>query len=259
MLVILTLGAISLAHASTFSVAPLTLISASTPFAGCSTNEPGTLYENAEVEPWVEVNPTDPDNIIAVWQQDRWSNGGARGLKTAFTHNAGTSWTRTFSHFTQCSGGPAANAGGYARASDPWVTFAPNGHAYQISLSINQFSNFATAILVSKSTDGGDTWSEPTTLIRDTDPRLFNDKETITADPTDSNYVYAVWDRASTPPGFPINPHFELQVGTKEPAMFSRTTEPPLPFSRMSWKFPGPTGPGLLPLASFSTLSAPTA
>jgi len=226
LLLILTLGSVSLAHASSFSIAPLTLISGPSPFAGCpnSLNEPGTNYTNAEVEPWVDVNPTNSNNIIAVWQQDRWSNGGAHGLVAGVSHDGGTTWSRTFAHFSQCSGGPAANAGGYARASDPWVTFAPNGDAYQISLSVNQFSNFVTAILVSKSTDGGDHWSEPATLIRDTDPRFFNDKETITADPTDANYVYAVWDRASTPPGFPITPHFELLVGTKEPAMFSRTT-----------------------------------
>ena len=52
-----------------------------------------------------------------------------------------------------------------------------------------------SGILVSKSTDGGDTWSEPTTLVRnigdaDVPPYYFNDKESITADPSDSNYVY---------------------------------------------------------------------
>jgi hypothetical protein len=224
LLIILTVGSVSLTYANPFNVTSFTVISGPSPFAGCNTGEPGTLYENAEVEPWVDVNPNNPNNIIAVWQQDRWSNGGARGLMAGVSHDGGATWTRTFAHFSQCSGGPAANAGGYARASDPWVTFAPNGDAYQISLSVNQFSNFVTAILVSKSTDGGDHWSEPTTLIRDTDPRFFNDKESITADPTDSNYVYAVWDRANTPPGFPFNPEFELLVGTKEPVMFSRTT-----------------------------------
>src|SRR5262245_6230176 len=94
LLIILALGSISLAHASTFTVAPLTLISDASPFAGCTTGEPGTLYENAEVEPWVDVNPTNPTNIIAVWQQDRWSNGGARGLMTGVSHNGGASWSR---------------------------------------------------------------------------------------------------------------------------------------------------------------------
>jgi len=37
------------------------------------------------------------------------------------------------------------------------------------------------------------TWSEPTTLIRETAPFNFNDKESITADPGNANYAYAVW------------------------------------------------------------------
>src|SRR5919204_6937003 len=40
----------------------------------------GTLYENAEVEPRVAVDPADPLHIVGVFQQDRWSNGGAHGL-----------------------------------------------------------------------------------------------------------------------------------------------------------------------------------
>src|SRR5947209_5872302 len=186
------------------TVAPLRVISPGSPFApGCEgVPQPGsTVYQNAEVEPWVDVNPTDSRNLIAVWQQDRWSNGGAHGLVTAFTKDGGATWGIRTPHFSRCAGGTAANGGDYDRASDPWVTFAPNGDAYQISLSVNLFENFVTAILVSKSTDGGDHWSEPITLIRDTDPRFFNDKESMTADPTDAKFVYAVWDRINAPPG----------------------------------------------------------
>src|SRR6185295_18520187 len=54
------------------------------PFAGCTADvtagNTGTNYPNSEIEPWVAVNPTDPDNIVAGWQQDRWDNGGSRGL-----------------------------------------------------------------------------------------------------------------------------------------------------------------------------------
>jgi hypothetical protein len=65
------------ASAGTFTVAPLTTASGPSPFAGCTVGgAPGSvLYPNAEEEPWVDVNPTNPNNLIAVWQQDRWSDG----------------------------------------------------------------------------------------------------------------------------------------------------------------------------------------
>jgi hypothetical protein len=50
-------------------------------------------------------------------------------------------------------------------------------------------------MVVNRSRDGGHGWGPPLTLIRDTGPRFFNDKNSLTADPTDARYVYAVWDR----------------------------------------------------------------
>ena len=93
---------------------------------------------------------------------------------------------------TKCSGGA------YSRASDPWVSFAPNGDLYAISLSFGAFDPH-NAILVSKSTDGGDTWGDPIEVTADDTNGL--DKESITADPHDSNLVYATWDRLLTPGG----------------------------------------------------------
>ena len=79
------------ASAGNFTVAPLVAASGPSPFAGCTVGAaPGSvLYPNAEEEPWVDVNPTNPLNLIAVWQQDRWSDGGAHGLVTAVSHNGG--------------------------------------------------------------------------------------------------------------------------------------------------------------------------
>jgi hypothetical protein len=197
--VVLAIGLLAIAMPSASAVVgPLVLTSGPSPFAGCTVGGPGSNYVNAEVEPWVAVNPTDPDNIIGVYQQDRWDNGGARGLVTAVSHDGGATWSRTWAHFSACSGGTTGNGGNYDRASDPWVTFAPNGDAYQISLSASA-DLLTSAILVSKSADGGDTWSEPTTLISETSAFNFNDKESITADPTDADNVYAVWDRSRKP------------------------------------------------------------
>ena len=90
------------------TVAPLRVISPGSPFApGCEgvPQPDSTNYQNAEVEPWVDVNPTDSRNLIAVWQQDRWSNGGAHGLVTAFTKDGGASWGIRTPHFSRCAGG----------------------------------------------------------------------------------------------------------------------------------------------------------
>lgn len=188
---------------------PLVRVSGASPFAADCNGAPqeGTLFPNAEVEPWVSANPSDPRNLVAVWQQDRWSNGGAQGNLTGVTFDRGQSWERpTPPPFSRCAGGNAANGGDYERASDPWASVSPNGTAHQIALAIND-SDPTSAILVSRSRDGGRTWGRITTLQRNTTADLFNDKETITADPTDSRYVYAVWDRLQTSePENPVGP-----------------------------------------------------
>ena len=131
----LVLATAAPADAGVFTRGPLTAVSVASPFAGCDITglaAGGTNFLNAEVEPWVDANPANAQNLIAVWQQDRWSNGGARGLLTAVTHNGGATWSTTFPHFSRCAGGTAANGGDYERASDPWVSFSPNGVAHQI-------------------------------------------------------------------------------------------------------------------------------
>ncbi|MDH5246392.1 MAG: glycoside hydrolase [Betaproteobacteria bacterium] len=180
-------------------------VSGDTPFAPTCAPLNGTLYSNAEVEPYLAVNPTNPQNLIGVWQQDRWSNGGARGLMTAASFDGGRTWERRAVPFTRCSGGHPGNGGDYERASDPWVSFGPDGTAWQVALALSgtSFTSGSTnAITVSRSADGGRTWSNPRALIVDGDA-FFNDKEAITADPTDARYVYVAWDRLRRTGGGP--------------------------------------------------------
>src|SRR5262249_33091266 len=72
---------VAVAWASTFSAGPLVLVSAGpSPFAACTADnvpalQPGRNFPDAEVEPWVDVNPTNLRNIVGAWQQDRRPHG----------------------------------------------------------------------------------------------------------------------------------------------------------------------------------------
>jgi hypothetical protein len=183
------------------------------PFApGCS-GAGGTLYVNAEVEPSLAVNAGNPAHLLAMWQQDRWSNGSARGLVAATSFDGGATWSTRAMAVSRCGGGTAANGGDFDRATDPWVSFGPDGTAWAMSLSTTGASfaaGSANSMLVTRSTDGGRTWGNAVALIADTAP-FFNDKNAVTADPGDPRFAYAVWDR--------------LHQSGSGPAMFARTVD----------------------------------
>src|SRR5262249_33154400 len=56
------------------------------------------------------------------------------------------------------------------------------------------------AMLAMRSVDGGLTWQHPVELRADDNPNVLNDKNSMTADPHDSSFVYAVWDRLAIRP-----------------------------------------------------------
>jgi Neuraminidase (sialidase) len=150
----------------------------------------GDELPNAEVEPFVAVNPTNADNIVGVYQQDRYSNGGAKGTTAAMSFDGGATWANvSVPTLTRCQGGE------FDRASDPWVTFSPDGVVHSMSLVTNAVAGVGASgtngMVYSRSSDGGHTWDAPILLIRDSNPRYLNDKNSITADPNDPNYVYA--------------------------------------------------------------------
>jgi hypothetical protein len=217
---------------------PGTLVQASgtSPFLNCTADaigsQSGTVFLHSEVEPWIDVNRMNTDNVVGIFQQDRWSNGGSRGLVASVSLDGGASFALVpIPKVTVCSGGTAANGGGYQRATDPWVSFGQNGHLYQLSLSFNDVNppftteDFDHALLASKSTDGGLHWTDPVVVIRDTAPTVFNDKQTITADPTNGTHVYAVWDRLVFPQGERASVVASFNTSAfRGPAWFARST-----------------------------------
>jgi hypothetical protein len=198
------------------------LVSGPSPFLDCTAgaSEDGTVYPNSEVEPQVAVNPTNLSNVVGNFQQDRWSDGGARALVAARSFNGGASWAHNFAAFSECSGNPA-----YPRTTDPWVSFDAGGRLYQIALSIDSADLGLSAVLASTSDDGGTTWSDPKTIQRDTNPINFNDKESITADWTRADHAYAVWIRGAIPGDNRSERGLERSFAFRGQPVFSRTTD----------------------------------
>jgi hypothetical protein len=204
--------------------AALVLVSGPSPYAGCTSSPlaPGeTNYVNAEVEPWVAVNPASHSNIVGVWQQDRFGFGGARGLVAGYSLDGGATWGETTLPFSVCAPGGV----NFERASDPWVSIGPDGRAYAIAISFNE-SNADNGVVAATSTDGGKTWSSRAIVDENLGAagfQRFDDKESITADPIHAGVAYAVWDAGQT-----HNDNLPAIFHTRsffQPAWLSKTTD----------------------------------
>src|SRR5712692_9679161 len=194
--------AIAVAVALVFTIAvvagSVVAVTAGGPFTACTVGAgTGLSYVKSEVEPFGAVNPKDPTNVIAVFPQDRWSNGGAHGLAAAVTKSGST--TVVPLPFSKCAAGPPANTPAslqYERASDPWVSFGPGtptdptgATAYAVSISFNQSSGKnGNTVGAAVSYNGGLTWTNAQTLhsdsetgvpvpVPDSNFQFFHDKE----------------------------------------------------------------------------------
>ena len=199
LVVVVLAGALSTWGGAPAIAGSLIPVSGPSPFAGCTADliggPGGPPVLNVEWEPYLAVNPTNPNNLVALWAQDYLTdaNGhyvaGARGVVVGASFNGGATWSEiVLPGNSPCTGGSAdfGRTGG-----DVWLAFAPNGDLYASTLALSGHPDVPPMrVLVNKSTDGGLTWGPATELFRDD---FINDKGTMVADPFDPNFVYIVW------------------------------------------------------------------
>ncbi|GGV39946.1 hypothetical protein GCM10010182_75530 [Actinomadura cremea] len=175
--------------------APERRVDGPSPFADCTADTvPGDTFTlHAESESHIAVDPRRPWRRAVAYRQDLWASGSSRGIVIARTGDGGRTW-----HRTVLPGVGACADGANGRATNPWVTFGPTGVLYA---TVSATGQDATGVVVSRSWNGGRTWSDPVTLTNDARPRYFNDKSTVTVDPRDPRRVYVVWNRRDVEAG----------------------------------------------------------
>lgn len=125
----------------------------------------------AQAEPHIARSPINPDILLATFQEGRFTNGGAVTCGYAHSTNGGLSWTRALlPQLTRINGGP------FDRATDPVAAFDGFGNAYVCTLGLLGDEAEFGVVLVSRSTNAGETFGPPVEVFRPPNSAIFPDK-----------------------------------------------------------------------------------
>jgi hypothetical protein len=109
----------------------------------------GNLFDG---EPYIAINPANPQNIVTAWMGMKFSNGLFRtAIKTRSSFDGGDTWStvNTLPHMGTAYG-----------SADPSLAFDANGYLYCCFIDYKQ-SPDSGGIYVARSADGGLSWDVP--------------------------------------------------------------------------------------------------
>ncbi|HWW02543.1 MAG TPA: exo-alpha-sialidase [Candidatus Acidoferrum sp.] len=136
-------------------------------------NDPPQLPANmlAQAEPHIARHPSQPDVLVATFQEGRYTDAGAVDCGYSVSQDGGLSWTRALiPGLTTAVGGP------YFRATDPVAGFDLQGRIYLNTLVALDSAFSTAAIVISRSTNFGATFEAPVEVTRSTTTAVTLDK-----------------------------------------------------------------------------------
>lgn len=157
--------------------------------------------DTAQNEESLVINPTDPDNVIAVWRDFRL---GYRRIGLGASYDGGFTWVDSL-----IVGTP------YGQHSDPVISYSAEGDIYACVLSYDDGVSW-NGLFIFHSEDGGASWHDAYTVV-DQYPNAFEDKQWINVDRTGGAYhgrVYVPWAR------FPNGQGNQIRCAYGDPTAF---------------------------------------
>jgi len=153
-------------------------------------------------ETTIAVNPTNPANLVA-GANDYRVCCDFTGLNDAtgwayYSTDGGATWKNVQLPGLTAETGAEANLKRIDSAGDPVVAFGPDGTAYYSNIVFSRVTS-VSGVVVSTSTDGGKSWSEPNIVTFTGAGNFVHDKEWIAAGP--DGRVVVTWSR------FNLGPH----------------------------------------------------
>jgi hypothetical protein len=144
---------------------------------------------NGDNEVDIAINPTNPDNLIAAWND--YGPGQSCGLGYSF--DGGSTWTTSWLRgVTPLGGNPTFDYG----AGDPSVGFLKDGTAVLSCAAWGASKSQPSALFASRSTDGGRTWATAHQLTFGQNLGHLQDHNMLTIDPYGDRVLvaYSVWN-----------------------------------------------------------------